>query len=99
MYPQFKVNVTESPPVSPSVVAAIFITQNVNVTSGTLLHTRSHTSFMLCPFAAFETVAQFVEDCGENSPFTDHTGGQFDARMLTDVDPALPSIEPIASPD
>src|ERR1700733_2650261 len=29
--------VTESPPVSPSVVAAILITQNVRVTSGTLL--------------------------------------------------------------
>ena len=71
---------TESPPVSPSVVAAIFITQKVNVTSGTLLHTRSRTSFMLFPFAAFETVAQFVEDYGENSPSTDHAGGHFDAQ-------------------
>src|SRR5215469_6644409 len=33
--------VTESPPVSPSVVAAILITQNASVTSGTLLRISS----------------------------------------------------------
>ena len=36
-YPQFSVMVTESPPVSPSVVAAIFMIQKLRVTSGTLL--------------------------------------------------------------
>src|SRR5450631_3163753 len=40
-YPQFNVMDTASPPVSPRVVAAILITQNVNVTSGTLLRPRS----------------------------------------------------------
>src|ERR1700704_567684 len=36
-YPQFNVMVTESPPVSPSVVAAILMIQKPSVTSGTLL--------------------------------------------------------------
>jgi hypothetical protein len=40
--------VTESPPVSPSVVANILMTQKVKVTSGTLLSTRSRQSFIAC---------------------------------------------------
>jgi len=49
-YPQFNVIVTESPQVSPSVVAAILITKNVKVASGTLLKVALAESFML-PFA------------------------------------------------
>ena len=37
-YPHLRVIVTESPPVSPSVVAAIFMIQKMSVTSGTLLN-------------------------------------------------------------
>src|SRR5579871_1011555 len=36
-YPQFSVIVTESPPVSPSVVTAILMIQKTSVTSGTLV--------------------------------------------------------------
>src|SRR5580700_5140391 len=41
--------VTESPPVSPRVVAAILMIQKVKVTSGTLLSTRSRVSLIPLP--------------------------------------------------
>ena len=43
---QFRVIVTVSPPVSPSVVAAILMIQKLSVTSGTLLRTPSAALFM-----------------------------------------------------
>src|ERR1035437_6081865 len=46
-YPQFGVMVTVSPPVSPNVVAAIFMIQKTSVTSGTLLKVYSAALFML----------------------------------------------------
>ena len=45
--------VTESPPVSPSVVAAILMIQKTNVTSGTLLKPTSAFLFISCLDVAF----------------------------------------------
>src|SRR4029077_18150756 len=50
-YPKCRLMETASPPVSPKVVAAILITQNARVTSGTLFLACSAISFMRVPLA------------------------------------------------
>ena len=59
-YPQLRVIVTVSPPVSPSVVAAILMIQKLRVTAGTLLKVMFSSSRVAIPSVEDLTTASRI---------------------------------------